>query len=153
MLAITVHETKTKEDTLHHVTAVVLVGPNGQALITGALYDQGFTGGLMVPYKIAEDTGLEMTPIKEGAEFYRTATGELEKKIMQIHVKDIMLPQLSTIRKFDVDVQIVPKGIGERGYGMFIRQIVMRKYGIDTSMRTDTISWGEHITVGMVPRG
>ena len=92
MLAITAHENKC--DKLHPVTAVVLIGPKGKATITSALYDQGFTGSLMVSHKIAKDTGLEMTRIEKGAEVYRTATGELFQTTMKIHVKDIMLPEL-----------------------------------------------------------
>ena len=56
-------------------------------------------------------------------------------------------------RKFDADVHILPEGIGEGGYGMFIGHVAMRKYDMDTSMRTDTITLGEHLAVGMVPRG
>ena len=56
-------------------------------------------------------------------------------------------------RKFDADVQIPPEGIGEGAYGMLIGQVAMRKYGMDTSMRTNTTTWGEHLTVSMVRRG
>ena len=56
-------------------------------------------------------------------------------------------------RKFDADVRIPPEGIGKGAYGMLIGQVAMRKYGMDTSMRTNTTTWGEHLTVSMVPRG
>jgi hypothetical protein len=69
-----------------------------------------------------------------------------------LKLENAMLPCLSTNRSFTIELMIIPKECCENmNYGIIIGQESMRLLDLDTSVRDNTISWGD-CEVNMVPR-
>ena len=67
----------------------------------------------------------------------------------EIDVPKIILPALSQSRHFSARMQIIPKELGNPGYGVFIGCDLMKELDMDTSLQDDTITWGE-LSINMV---
>ena len=83
---------------------------------------------------------------------YTTATGVL-KTTKQVKVDNIKLPCLSKTRRFTGVFEVIPEGTNSTPYGVFLGSTKMRELDIDTSLRNNTITWGEDIAIPMVQRG
>ena len=138
-----------KED-MHPVTIISLKKANGETVATTCLIDLCFTGGLLMTAETANQLGLTLVEAQSGTK-YTTAAGIL-KTTHKVTVEDIKLPCLSKTRRFSGEFEIIPEG-ANASYGVFLGSVKMRELDIDTSVRDNTISWGEDLAIQMVRRG
>ena len=55
-------------------------------------------------------------------------------------------------RYFSTKLNVMPKGASGSNYGIIMGQNIMRRLEINTSVRNNTISWGDKIETKIVPR-
>jgi len=150
-MASGVEEEKVKAK-LKPVTVVALRTSKKKFLGATALVDQCFTENALISESLADALGYEKTPIKNGeTSRYNTLAGVVETKF-EIKVDKIFLPALSRSRHFKTTIQIIPKELGVQEHGMFIGQDLMKAIDLDTSMRTDTLTWGSDCGTQMVAK-
>ena len=140
-----------RNNQLHPTTFITFRGKKGNRVMTTVLIDQCCTGRGLISSKQAELLGLEKIPIPENeSTTFKTAAGVFEAD-KQVTIESAMLPCLSTNRTFKAVLKVIPKECNSSQYGVIIGQIMMREIDLDTSVRDNTISWGD-ITTPMVPR-
>ena len=140
-----------KPNDLHPVTLISMQTSKGEMIASTVLLDQCFTGGLLITSELASQLGLKMTECASNNS-YTTATGVL-KTTKQVKVDNIKLPCLSKTRRFKGVFEVIPKGASSTPYGVFLGSAKMRELDIDTSLRNNSITWGEDIAIPMVQRG
>lgn len=134
---------------LHPITILTLLDKDKQRIASKTLLDQCCTDTGLISFELAKMLGL---PTTDGnPRTFVTAAGMFTaNKVLQI--KDAMLPCLSTNRTFSIDLMVIPeKCSAEMNYGAIIGQESMRLLDLDTSVRDNTISWGEK-SIPMVSR-
>ena len=66
-------------------------------------------------------------------------------------VHNVKLPHLTNRRSFTVTLQVTPEMVGNFGYGIILGMKLMKDVGLDTSIQQQSITWGEELTIPMVP--
>lgn len=134
---------------LHPITIITMLDKSKQRVASKALVDQCCTDTGLISWELAKM--LQLPTIDGNPRTFITAAGTFTAdKILRI--TDAMLPCLSTNRTFSIDLMVIPeKCSADMNYGAIIGQESMRLLDLDTSIRENTISWGEK-SIPMVPR-
>ena len=144
------NERGSSSNKLHPITIITLVKSDGKRIATKALCDQCCTDKGLISQELVEELGI---PAKDARhdQAYSTAAGVFSSN-KEVELSSVMLPCLSNNRSFSTTLMVIPKECSSRlNYGVILGQEAMRELDLDTSVRTNTISWGEQ-EIPMVPR-
>ena len=138
-----------KSQHLHPITIITLLDNDQKRVACKALLDQCCTDKGLISWDMAKMLDLPTTtgPPK----IFATANGTFSSN-EALKLDNAMLPCLSTNRSFTIELMVIPKECCvDMNYGIIIGQESMRLLDLDTSVRDNTISWGD-CEVNMVPR-
>ncbi len=134
---------------LHPITIITLLDSNQKIVACKALLDQCCTDKGLLSWDIANMLNLPTT--SNNSKVFATANGTFTSNTT-LKLDNAMLPCLSTNRTFTIELMVIPKECGvDMNYGINIGQESMQLLDLDTSVRDNSISWG-NCEVNMVPR-
>lgn len=126
---------------LHPITVMTFPDKTNARIACKALLDQCCTDEGLIIWKLASMLGLsgERCPQRN----FVTAAGTFSTDRM-VSINDLMLPCLSPNRTFTIRLMVIPEQCSHNvTYGVIMGQETMRRLDLDTSVRNNTISWGE----------
>jgi hypothetical protein len=140
---------KSHSQNLHPITIITLLDSNQKRVACKALLDQCCTDRGLISWEMANMLNLPTTSSEP--KVFATANGSFSSNAT-LKLENAMLPCLSTNRTFAIELMVIPKECSaSMNYGVIIGQESMRLLDLDTSVRDNTISWGD-CEVNMVPR-
>jgi hypothetical protein len=140
---------KTDSQNLHPITIITLLDNHKKRVACKVLLDQCCTDKGLISWDMAK--ALNIPAIPSSPKTFATANGTFSSTEV-LKLEGAMLPCLSTNRTFSLELMILPKECSHQAnYGVIIGQETMRLLDLDTSVRENTISWGE-CEIGMVSR-
>ena len=138
-----------KSKGLHPITILTLLNGSQERIACKALLDQCCTDNGLITWELAEMLNVPATSGEPRT--FVTAAGTFTTTDV-LKISNAMLPCLSNNRTFTIELMIIPKECGgDMNYGAIIGQESMRLLDLDTSVRDNTISWGDE-RIAMVPR-
>ena len=138
-----------KNKGLHPITILTLLDKNQERIACKALLDQCCTDSGLIMWELADMLGLPVTS-GEPRTFVTAAGTFITNNVLK--VSNAMLPCLSSNHTFTIELMLIPKECStEMNYGAIIGQESMQLLDLDTSVRDNTISWGDK-RIAMVPR-
>ena len=147
MEIITKSDTKTQH--LHPITIITLLDNKQKRVACKALLDQCCTDKGLISWDMAKMLNLPTTA--STSKVFATANGTFSSN-EALKLENAMLPCLSANRSFTIKLMVIPKECCvDMNYGIIIVQESMRLLDLDTSVRDNTISWGD-CEVNMVSR-
>ena len=140
--------TATKKKNLHPITVITLLNKDQQRIACEALLGQCCTDSGWITWELADMLGLPMTSSKTRS--FITAAGTFATNDT-LRISDAMLPCLSSNQTFTIELMVIPKQCSvDMNYRVIIGQESMQLLDLDTSIRDNTISWGDQ-SISMVP--
>ncbi len=130
---------------VHPITVISMPGKDKIFKTTICLSDQCCTGSGMITSAFAKILGIESTPTTPRE--FSMANGMLTTST-EITIKGAKLPGLPKRQEFNLTLQIVPETV-TLNYGIVLGLNTMKQIDLDTSVRNETISWGNKLSIPM----
>ncbi len=132
---------------LHPITVITLPDKNQKRVACKVPLDQCCTDKGLISQELVEMLDLPTT--KGTPRIFTTAAGTVSADRI-LKIDNAMLPCLSTNRTFTAELMVIPSQKSSN-YEVILGEESMRALDLDTSVRDNTISWGDK-EIPMVPR-